>query len=166
MPNTFIKISTVTVGASGSSSIEFTSIPQTYTDLQLVLSARSTQAAEGGMYIDINGSSSNFTGRYLFADGSSASSGSLARYVGTILGTNYTASVFNNTEIYFPNYTSSNYKSFSVNNVAENNGTYCGLNFINGLWSITSAITSIKINPPGGNMAQYSTATLYGITKA
>jgi len=34
------------------------------------------------------------------------------------------------------------------------------------LWSNTAAITSIKIQQANGNLAQYSTATLYGIKKA
>jgi hypothetical protein len=38
---TMVKIDTVTVGSGGAASIEFTNIPQTYTDLQIVLSARS-----------------------------------------------------------------------------------------------------------------------------
>ena len=38
MPNTFKKISTVTVGSSGAASISFTNIPQTFTDLKIVMS--------------------------------------------------------------------------------------------------------------------------------
>jgi len=37
MANTLKKIQTVTVGSGGAASIEFTSIPQTYTDLKLVV---------------------------------------------------------------------------------------------------------------------------------
>ena len=44
MANTFKKIQTVTVGSGGAASIDFTSIPQTYTDLKIVLSARTNRA--------------------------------------------------------------------------------------------------------------------------
>ena len=162
-PVTLSKIATVTVGASNAASISFTNIPQIYTDLKIVMSGRTTGAGESGQYISFNGSTSNFSGIYLYGDGTSTSSGTLARYAGTVAGTNRTASVFNNTEIYIPNYTSSNHKNYSVDNVAENNTTYGGQNFISGIWADVSPITSISIAPDNGSYPQYSTATLYGI---
>lgn len=162
---TYVKIETVSVSASGGSvSITFSSIPQTYTDLKIVLSGRTTGVSPTGQYITFNGSTSNFTGKYLYSDGTTVSSGNLGRYAGTVIGgSGYTTNSFNNTEIYIPNYTSSNFKSFSVDNVAENNAAYGGLNLLNGLWSNTAAITSISLAPDNGNYSQYSTATLYGI---
>jgi hypothetical protein len=44
----------------------------------------------------------------------------------------------------------------------ENNATLSLMNLAAGLWSNTSAITSIKITAVG-TFEQYSTATLYGI---
>jgi hypothetical protein len=160
---TMVKIETVTVGSGGAASIDFTSIPQTYTDLKIVISGRSSSTPAEGMYIAFNGSTSNFSGRYLIGDGANASSGVLARYVGSIFGAVGTANVFNNTEVYIPNYTSSNNKSFSVDNVAENNATTGYQNLIAGLWSSSSAITSISITCTG--FTQHSTATLYGISR-
>ena len=43
MATTYTLISSVTVGSGGAASIEFTSIPSTYTDLVLKLSARSSR---------------------------------------------------------------------------------------------------------------------------
>jgi hypothetical protein len=40
MANTMVKIQTITVGASPAASIEFTNIPQTFTDLKIVASIR------------------------------------------------------------------------------------------------------------------------------
>jgi hypothetical protein len=160
---TMVKIETVTVGSGGQAAIEFTSIPQTYTDLKIVISGRSSSTPAEGMYIAFNGSTSNFSGRYLIGDGANASSGVLARYVGSIFGAVGTANVFNNTEVYIPNYTSSNNKSFSVDNVAENNATTGYQNLIAGLWSSSSAITSISITCTG--FTQHTTATLYGISR-
>ncbi len=44
MASTMVALQTVTVGAGGSASISFSSIPQTYTDLKLVISPRNTAA--------------------------------------------------------------------------------------------------------------------------
>jgi len=176
MPNTFIKISTVTVGAGGTSAIEFTSIPQTYTDLKIVLSARNNRSGSTSddLKITINGStSSTYANRRLTANGTSAGSdgGSAASltysYSGVVTSTDATTSVFGNTEFYFPNYISSNNKSWSAEGVAEHNGTSCQLSMYANTVNITNAITTIKIE--GYNSAslnQYSTATLYGILKA
>ena len=56
--NTLVKIQTVTVGSGGASSIDFTSIPQTYTDLCLVYSARLT-TTDTNWRLKINGSASS-----------------------------------------------------------------------------------------------------------
>lgn len=160
---TMEKIQTVTVPAGGQAAITFSNVPQTYDDLKIVISGRSSSTPAEGMYIAFNGSTSNFTGRYLIGDGANASSGVLARYVGSIFGAVGTASTFNNTEIYIPNYRTSANKSFSVDNVAENNATTAYGNLITGLWSDSSAITSISITCAG--FLQHSTATLYGITR-
>jgi hypothetical protein len=40
MAATYKLIETVTVGSGGAANIEFTSIPQTYTDLKLVISGK------------------------------------------------------------------------------------------------------------------------------
>ena len=46
MANTYELISSVTVGAGGTTSVSFASIPQTYTDLKLVGSARGSRASQ------------------------------------------------------------------------------------------------------------------------
>lgn len=171
MPNTFIKISTVTVGAGGTSAIEFTSIPQTFTDLKVVFSLRSDRA-DTFDYIKqtFNGSSTGYSGRTLRGDGASVVSTNWSTSWNEppmVNGNTSTASVFGNGEMYVPNYTSSNNKSVSFDMLNENNATtaYTGLSA--GLWSNSAAITSIKMIPYyGTNWQQYSTATLYGITKA
>jgi hypothetical protein len=161
---THVKIQTVTVGSGGATSIDFTSIPQTYTDLKIILSGRTSGGGASGQYITFNGSTSNFSGRYLYTSTETApSSSTIARYIGTVMSTAQTANVFNNTEIYIPNYTLAINKSFTVDAGAENAGTYGGLNYVCGLWSSTAAITSISLAPDNGNYPQYSTATLYGI---
>jgi hypothetical protein len=161
-------ISTVTVGAGGQASIDFTSIPGTYTDLQVVMSARSNRAsvAEDGTLITINGSTSTFSNRLLRGSGSAATSTTGTRALGDIPAATSTASTFSNQTIYLPNYAGGTNKSFSVDSVSENNATGAWQYIIAGLWSTASAITSISISPEvGTGFTQYSTASLYGITK-
>jgi hypothetical protein len=77
-----------------------------------------------------------------------------------------TANTFASTQVYIPNYAGSANKSFSSENMTENNGATTFMTLHAGLWSNTAAITSIKIAPAGGSWMQYSTATLYGISKS
>jgi hypothetical protein len=168
MPATFTLISSVTVGSGGAASIGFTSIPGTYTDLIIKLSARDNRALTlDGVLISFNGSTSNFTNRYLIGDGTNVSSDSLARLAANAPGATATGSVFGNGEIYIPNYASANYKSFSSDSVTENNATSVSTGLFANLWSNTAAITSITLTPNNGTLFdQYSTAYLYGISNA
>lgn len=169
MPNTYTLISSVTVGAGGASSIDFSSIPATYTDLKVVLSGRSTRAAVNcNCFLTFNGSSAAaYTDRYLQGDGAAATSGNdvsaTSVFFGSLPGTSVTASTFGNLEIYIPNYAGSNNKSYSADSVIENNATSALAYLIAGLWANTAAITSISLTASGFNFVQYSNAYLYGI---
>ena len=168
MANTFLKISTVTVGAGGASSIDFSSIPQTYTDLVLKVCARGTVDRNSSGYyfnVTINTLTTNQSSRYANGNGSNAQSGSFTRVYGYCAPSDSTTSIFSNNEFYFANYTSSANKSISLDGVNENNGTLADSTLQAGLWSSTSAITALGLVPAGGSFAQYSTATLYGIKK-
>lgn len=167
MPDTFIKIASVTVGSGGAATIDFTSIPSTYTDLCVKLSVRSTRAgaADDNLNITLNSATTNFTYRYLRGSGSAAASSSGSNgYVAGITAAGATSSTFANVEIYIPNYAGSNNKSISSDSVTENNATEAYAFLFADLWSNTAAITSIGfVSGTSNNFAQYSTATLYGI---
>ena len=171
MALTYQAIATVTVGSGGAANIEFTSIPQTYTDLKILFSIRDATANNGVVKITFNNSSTGYTARQLWGSGSSVGSDTNYTGGGTYYGTegssapsNATASTFSNCELYIPNYTSSNNKSISADSLNENNATLAYPSLSAGLWSNSAAITSIKITQySGSNFAQYSTATLYGI---
>jgi len=165
MANTYTLIQSVTVGSGGAASIEFGSIPQTYTDLVLVSSLRSTSASNDlEMNLAFNGSTANFTNKYMYgnAPAGTAASGSNAFYHGDVNGNGSTASIFTSTSLYIPNYAGSTNKSYSIDNTMENNSTTSYPFFVAGLWSQTAAITSITITN-ASNFAQYSSASLYGI---
>jgi len=172
MPNTFVKIASVTVGSGGAASIDFTSIPQTYTDLKVMLSSRTTAAAASATaeypYIVLNNNTSGYSQRQLLGNGSTPSSVTRALggqgYTYVMPGTANTASTFGSLEVYFPNYVGSDFKSSSADGAPESNvSTLNSMLLDSSLWSNTSAITQITIYPSAGSFAQYTTANLYGI---
>jgi hypothetical protein len=170
MAITYIKIASVVVSASTAASIEFTSIPGNYTDLVVLYSARTNRASEvvDNINISFNSSTADFTSRYIVGTGTIVvSSTSLNRFGGFATGASATASTFGNTLVYIPNYAGSTNKSFSVDAVSETNGTTSYQIFSAGLWSQTSAITTITFSSnTSDSFVQHSTATLYGILKA
>ncbi len=162
MPDTFVKIATGTVGAGGAASIDFSSIPATYTDLCLKISGRSTTTT-GTVTVAFNGSGSTFTGRFLQGNGAAASSSTYTTQIGTVSISTNTVSTFGNFEVYIPNYTGSTNKPFSVDTVTENNATTAFIILNAGLWSTTSAINQITLTAA---FAEHTSATLYGISKS
>ena len=165
MPNTFTLIASSTVGAGGASSIDFTSIPSTYTDLCLKFSTRTNQTQiYSEVYVKFNTSTANISTRLLEGNGSSVASYTSTTTIAVGAGTNATANTFSNFEMYIPNYAGSTNKSFSVDSVTENNGTSSWTDLTAGLWSNTAAITGVSIYPSASwTFSQYSTAYLYGI---
>lgn len=167
MANTYTLISSSTVGAGGAATITFSSIPSTYTDLLVKVSARTTYATNADLgYIRFNSSTTGYSIKRLQGNGSIAYSAGGTEILFRNTGASDTASTFGNSELYIPNYTSSANKSVSVDSVSENNGTTAEALLGAGLWSNTAAITQITLYPNNGNWAQYSTAYLYGILKS
>ena len=169
MPNTHSLIASSTVGAGGASSIDFTSIPQTYDDLLVVLSLRGTSAnLERNLWYTFNGATANRSGKYFEGTGSGTGAVSWATmYGGAYPAANATSNTFSNFRVYISKYAGSSYKSSSVDAVMENNATTSYSYLVANLWSSTAAITSIQFPAEAGtNFAQYSTAYLYGIVKS
>lgn len=177
MANTYQALATVTVGSGGSSTIEFTSIPQTYTDLVLRLSARTDEAGSGRSYVRHRYNSSSaasygYLWLYGYDGGNPGGTGDTAVTAGHIIivpDANTTSDTFGNTELYIPNYTStSKFKVHSSFHVSENSSSSTYLvGQSASLWSVTDAITSITlyaVNVGSANkFVQHTTATLYGI---
>jgi hypothetical protein len=160
-------LQTVTVGVGGVSSVTFSSIPQTFTDLKIQYSISSTFASSNdSIVLAFNSSTSNFSNTYMYGypPGGNAVFGRNSYLGGLSDGSTATANTFANNEIYIPNYTSSNYKSYIVDSVNENNSTSAFQFLIAGLWSSTSAISSITFTT-SLLISQYSKFSLYGVLR-
>lgn len=161
-------ISTTTVGVGGAASITLGSIPGSYTDLVLVAALRSDTArgSSGGFgTIRFNGSSSTYTRRMLYADGSSAASYTDSNATILVNPSDATSNTFNSVTVYIPNYAGSTAKNFMVDGMNENNSTTADHQIVAESWSGTDAITQIVLAPGAGNFVQYSTVSLYGVLK-
>ena len=164
------------VGSGGATNITFSSIPSTYDDLWLVMSGRWTTTGTFATTtrIEMNSSSaSDYSQTWLRGTSTAASSTSHSSQT-SWRATNdpaatATASTFGNMSVYITNYkNTANYKQAIMEFASENNdATNYYLGATAALWQDTSAITSLKIfEVSAANLVQYSTATLYGITKA
>jgi hypothetical protein len=168
MPNNYILLERIELNASAAS-VTFSNIPQTgYTDLKLVFSARDDNSAVyNNMLLTFNGSTTGYSERVLGGTGSatfSSSQSASSLQFQYINSANSTANSFSNGEFYIPNYTSSNYKSVSVDNVQENNATSAVVGLAAQLWSNSAAITTIKLEPASSKLFQAnSTFSLYGL---
>jgi hypothetical protein len=162
MPLQLYKIASNDLTASASS-VTFSNIPSGYTDLKIVVSARTDYAGNtANIYLRPNNSTTNLSQRELYGTGSAAASTTDTHLGLPVVGASATANTFGNYEVYIPNYTSSNNKSFSFDSVTENNATAVLTMLSAGLWSQTTTITSIVFTADG-NLVSGSTFTLYGI---
>jgi hypothetical protein len=161
MPSTYEPIATQTLG-SASSSVTFSSIPSTYTDLILVFNGSSASGTPD-LCARFNGDSgTNYSRTFLVGDGTSATSGrssSQASFVpGGVPNATNSTTVFN-----IMNYANSTtYKTAICRDTLPANYTAATV----GLWRSTAAITSIELFPSANSFITGSTFTLYGIKAA
>lgn len=159
-------IATTTVGAGGASSITFSSIPSTYTHLQIrgIAGTTNSGALDFAVITFNSDTGSNYSYHRLFGDGSSpsASASTSVANIQTFCGgtTTFGPVVFDVLD-----YANTNkYKTTRSLSAAENNGSgneY--LAFTSGNWRNTNAITSITITGTYGTFRQYTSYALYGI---
>jgi len=171
----FESIATVSVGSGGSSSITFSSIPATYSHLQIRLLARAgrSNAAGGYLFMQLNGS---FMTAYhwLYGTGSTvisqAGSGGLGNdsAIVTVPGSTAGANIFGAGVIDILDYANTNKtKVARILSGDDLNGSGI-MSFTSTLLNSTSAITSITFGSVDGvgNIPQYSHFALYGIKGA
>ena len=173
----FESIATVTVGSGGAASVTFSSIPSTYTHLQIRVFAQTNRATYGRDAVKLNVNSdtgNNYSWHEVFGDGSGAyvnassttNRGEVAE-VGTGVG-----STFGGAVIDLLDYANTNkYKTIRSLFGGDHNGTIAGfggtVGLYSALWQSTSGITSISLAPVNGSQFnQYSHFALYGCKSA
>jgi hypothetical protein len=172
--NSYESIATATVGSGGSSTVSFSSIPATYTHLQVRLIARSgrtdSDLTAGGLYLQLN---SNFltANHQLRANGSSVSAsansggGSNGAIIIWVPATGAATGVFGVAIIDILDYVNTNKnKVVRILGGEDLNGSGI-VTSISGLLNSTSTLTSITFGSTDGvgNIPEYSQFALYGI---
>ena len=155
----FVSIATTTVGAGGSSSISFSSIPSTYKHLQLRCFIKASGAVNP--LVRFNGdSSSSYYWHGLYGTGSAAGANTGGGY-GSDLILAYSDNQWGGVISDILDYTNTN-KNTTIRNLGgcdTNGGGQIALN--SGFWNNTAAVSSISLT--GTTFAEYSSFALYGI---
>lgn len=152
-------IKTVTVGAGGTSAIDLTSIPATYTDLVIYF------IGNVGVNITFNNSSTSYSYRKMYATGVSMTadaSGSASSFPGAFGYYGGDVAVVGHAHI--PNYAASTNKIINIQSVSERDGQAV-TQYFGGMWANSSVIDSVQLSGGGATINQYSTVSIYGILK-
>lgn len=167
MPDTSTEVAIATTTlSSAASSITFSSIPATYTDLRLVFNPTGVDSTTGArVFLQFNSSALNMSYTFLQGNGTTATSGrgttayfSPVLYPSTTRPTLYIADIFS-------------YANTSINKTSlhsyygDNNGSGVVESLVR-LWQNTAAISSITLTADSSGTRTFSigtTATLYGI---
>lgn len=176
--NSYESIATVTVGSGGASDITFSSIPGTYTHLQIRGISCGTRADYriGEAEITFNSDTgANYACHDMYGNGSTVTTTGLSSRSniriapGTLGGNAGGTAFFGAIIIDILDYANTNkYKTMRSLSGVDINGDYAGvagrLGVTSGLWQNTNAITSIKFTPTGASpFVQYTTFALYGV---
>jgi hypothetical protein len=170
--STYTAIATTTLGTA-TNPITFSSIPQTYTDLVIVVAGRGTgsNTIDSTLsYFNSNTGTNNYSNTFLYGDGATAYATQNTNAVyfafGTHPGNNATANVFGAEVFHVLNY--SNTTTFktvisrSSTDIGGSGQTWLSAN----LWRQTSAINTIQLYTSAGNWAVGTKFSIYGIKAA
>lgn len=163
--STYTVINTQTL-ASNQATVTFSSIPQTYTDLVLILG----NVASGGSQQPVMQFNGNTGGNYswltLTADGTTQ--GGVSASNTNFIQISY-FDYLNGNKVYTGIYNINSYTNANIYKTAlcRGNNPQTGLAITAGTWRNTAAITSIEIKTSGGaDILTGSVFTLYGIAAA
>ena len=164
MPTTYEPIATTTLG-SNSTSVTFSSISGTYTDLVLVMVAKLTTSGLDDVGFRFNSDSgSNYSRTWLEGNGSTTGSGRASNETDMAIAGYYDNTDWTTQVTHFFNYSNSTTFKTAINRESTSYGN-AGAKV--GLWRNTAAITQIVISPRNSkSFASGSTFTLYGIKAA
>ena len=168
-PSTFFLIQR-TAGTGSSASVTFSSIPSTYTHLQIRIMARDNRASNFHSNINMTFNSdtaANYAQHYLLGNGSTASAAGYTNQTEAFAirctGASAPANTFGVGVIDILDYANTNkFKTVRSLNGNDQNGVG-EIYLYSDLWRSTSAITSIVLNPVTTPIQQYSTFALYGM---
>ena len=169
-PYNYESIATVTVGSGGAANVEFTSIPATYTHLQIRGIAR-------GSFSDLtmrfnSDTGNNYSSHRLYGTGSSVGTdgessvgayGTFILYAGRLSSA---ASVFCANIIDIFDYANTNKYTTSRSLYGFDDNSSGNIFLASGNWRNTNAITTIRLTPYSGTISEYSQFALYGINGA
>lgn len=164
-----VKIAQV-VSAASQSTIAFSSIPQTYTDLWLVLSGRdiaSSTLLPTRVKFNGDGTSGNYSNTVFSGGNGSADNGSDAATTAgmTIMllpGVSGNAQAVGVDNLYIPNYKGTTFQKV----VFANAGLVYSSQYVvqrSAVWKSTAAVTDLLLTTAGTNYADGTVATLYGM---
>ena len=164
MPATYEPIASTTLG-SDTASVTLGSggtLPQTYTDLVLIMSVGCTAGAN--VWLRVNGDTgSTYSYTAIYADGATAgsnrASNATSAYVASRSGSLIPA------QAVLMSYANTNVnKTIFTSDAGSHSGGF--VQRLVNLWRSTSAVTSITILPSTGSLLSGSTFSLYGIKAA
>jgi hypothetical protein len=165
-----VKIEQVVVGAGGTATITFDSIPSTYENLEIELMCRSAYAAVFDFgNINVNDDTGNNYDYYFIkantttvAVQSAFATGGV--FIGSYPGANAAAGAAGSSRITIPGYARTVFhkifKLFTANAGTSTANSWAGTG--TGRWRSTNAITKVVLTSVQGNFVEGSVATLYG----
>lgn len=161
--STYSTIATTTLG-SAAASYTFSSIPSTYTDLVLIVSATLTSGGAANNYLRFNGDTgSNYSATVLYGTGSVTGSYRSTNNSTGIIFDDVTSTEPNTDVVNIMNYSNtSTFKTTITRSSPVNSAVQTSV----GLWRSTAAINSVTIANPSTTLAIGTTLTLYGIAAA
>jgi hypothetical protein len=169
MPNTYTIIGTSTASNTTTGTLQFTSIPQTYTDLWVHITTRGSGSGSGweGVFLAFNSTSrtTSHVSQRMYGFSSTITGDTSLPAGGSMpMLSHGNSSSFSTYTYQIPNYTDGRWKTAIISGTEGANSTNT-LTMANGqVWQNTAAITSIQITPESSTyFAQGSEATLYGI---
>lgn len=161
----FESIATVTVGSGGTASITFSSIPSTYTHLQIrgimqVTTGNNPICQLGNGSIDTG---SNYSWHHFYgnAGANSNGAGSQSSMIYSYVPYSSYPGAFIMDILDYKS--TSKYKTCRTFTGSNSNGSVSEVALWSGLWQSTSAIDTIRFTPASGSWAQYSHFALYGV---
>jgi hypothetical protein len=159
MSATYTPIASITLGAVATS-VTFTNIPQTYTDLVLV--AKPAEGADIGAYfVTFNSDTgTNYSSTRIYGSGTSVASDRQTNQVNITSG--WGGGTYNLYTTHIMNYANTTTYKTALTRITENRYVV----FMAGLWRNTNAISTIRIANNDVNYGVGSTFNLYGILGA